>query len=44
MQIAPYKPRPARETAAPELVASYLERVGKRKLLAPKRRSSSVDE
>lgn len=35
MQSAPYKPRPARETAAPELVASYLERVGKKKLLAP---------
>jgi RNA polymerase primary sigma factor len=35
MQSAPYEPRPARETAAPELVASYLERVGRRKLLAP---------
>lgn len=35
MQSAPYKPRPARETAAPELVASYLERVGKKRLLAP---------
>src|SRR5215207_10813766 len=35
MQSAPYEPRPARETAAPELVVSYLERVGRRKLLAP---------
>ena len=35
MQSAPNKPRPARETAAPELVASYLERVGRKKLLAP---------
>ena len=43
MQSAPNKPRPARETAAPELVASYLERVGRKKLLAPKRRSIWVD-
>ncbi|HSK84553.1 MAG TPA: RNA polymerase sigma factor RpoD/SigA [Rubrobacter sp.] len=35
MQSAPYKPRPVRETAAPELVASYLERVGRKKLLPP---------
>ena len=35
MHSAPYEPRPARETAAPELVVSYLERVGRRKLLAP---------
>ena len=35
MQSAPYKPRPARGTAAPELVASYLERVGRKKLLPP---------
>src|SRR5215208_1132741 len=35
MQSAPYEPRPARETAAPELVASYLERVERRKLFAP---------
>jgi RNA polymerase primary sigma factor len=35
MQNATHDPHPAREIEAPDLLASYLERVGRRKLLAP---------
>jgi RNA polymerase primary sigma factor len=35
MQSSIREPHPARATEAPELLASYLERVGRRKLLAP---------
>jgi len=35
MQSINFEPRHAMKTEAPDLLASYLERVGRRKLLAP---------